>query len=99
MNKARTPSIESETAIAANTQYTLTLRPNTEQFSIYTNHATAVIRVAFESGKVATPTEPYITIPSGREYSPPIPVKILDDTTVYVASDTAGAVVNLHYWS
>ena len=52
------------------------------------------IRFSFETGKVATPTAPYMTLKAGQWYyfegSP---------ATLYLASATAGTVVEIIQWS
>lgn len=95
---AKSPALETTTATSADTEYSMTLRKGTNQFSIFTNHASAVLRIAYVSGAVATPTEPYINVPSGREYFV-TDISLTEDITIYIASDTASTVVNLHYWS
>ena len=62
-----TPSLISVTATAADTEYSLTVPAGTTQVSLFTNHASAAIRLAYETGKVAGPTEPYVNIASDKE--------------------------------
>jgi len=51
------------------------------------------IRYAWEAGKVATPTDPYATVPSGLEYRSD--KKNLTGKTLYLASSEAGVVVEI----
>lgn len=95
---SQSPSLNSVTCTSADTEYPGSILRGAKQVAVRTNHETAVIRLAFESGNVATPSEPYINIPSGSEYF----VTDISTTSVqtwYFASDTAGAVVTIEVWS
>jgi len=54
------------------------------------------VRYGWESGVVATPTEPYCTLPSGHDYASD--KNDLTGKTLYIASSTAGVVVELEVW-
>lgn len=57
------------------------------------------IRFAFVTGKVATPTAPYMTLKSGDRYQS-LPIKQADSpSTLYLASTTAGAIVEIVAWT
>jgi len=80
----------------ANTEYSQTLPAGIEKFTIHCREGTE-FRLAFEPGKVATPTEPYYTIPANTCYwedhiKPP-------SLTVYVACSQAGKTVEIITWS
>lgn len=88
-----TPSNYAVTCTNANQEYSQALPAGTRKVRI--NARTAVdIRIAWVTGKVATPTDPYMTIKSGTVFT-------LDDVywsgakTVYLASGTAGTVVEI----
>jgi hypothetical protein len=49
------------------TEYSQALPSITKKFMIHTRDGTA-FRVAFETGKVATPTEPYFSVPANQAY-------------------------------
>ncbi|MBA7700768.1 hypothetical protein ES703_109492 [subsurface metagenome] len=61
VNKATTPVIYNVTMTDADTEYSQVLPANTKKYTIQTRDGTA-FRMAFVTGKVATPTEPYLTI-------------------------------------
>ena len=87
-----TPTLYNVTLTNADTEYSQALASCK---GIEFQARTAVdIRFAFVTGKVATPTAPYMTLKSGQWYyfdgSP---------TTLYLASATAGTVVEIILWS
>jgi hypothetical protein len=87
-----TPTLYNATLTLANTEYSQALAACK---GIEFQARTAVdIRFAFVTGKVATPTAPYMTLKAGQWY-------IFDGspTTLYLASATAGTVVEIIVWS
>ena len=80
------------TLTSADTEYSQTIPSNTKQLTFQCRDYNA-IRFAFTSGKVAGPKEPYFTLESGQTFT----LSHLDLTskTIYFASSTAGAVVEL----
>ena len=92
VKKSVTPTLYNVTLTNADTEYSQALASCK---GIEFQARTAVdIRFAFVTGKVATPTAPYMTLKSGQWYyfdgSP---------TTLYLASATAGTVVEIILWS
>ena len=92
-----TPNVLNQTLTNANQEYEQSLTGGTRAFSVQCQTA-AVIRIAFVTGKVATPTAPYATIKAGTAYS-------IDDLsgksgviTLYLASPTAGVVAEIIEW-
>lgn len=55
------------TMTLANTEYSQVLPANTKKFMIHTRDGTE-FRLAFETGRVAVPTEPYFTVPDFEAY-------------------------------
>lgn len=94
---ARFPSMQSVTLTNANTQYSLVLPRGTKRYELFTNHASGAFRFAYETGKVAGPTEPYYNVPNGFVFNVD-GLDFTDPVTIYLASDTAGLIVNVHYW-
>lgn len=92
------PAWSSVTCTDADTEYELTIPKGTKQFSISTNHASAIIRVSTVTGQVATPTGLYYAIPNGKEYHV-ADLELTADVVFYVASDVATAIAIAHYWS
>jgi len=91
-----TPAIYNVTLTLADTQYSQAIPDGTHKV-IFRCRSAAVVRYAWETGKVATPTAPYQTLPAGAEYG--IDGMTLIGKTLYLASSTAGVVVELEVWS
>ena len=102
-SEALIPEIFNLTLTTANTEYEQTLSKGTKFFEVQCRTAFDM-RVAFETGKVATPTAPYATIKSGTVYKAPQKVgwswtSTTDpDATVYLASGQAGVVAEIIAW-
>ena len=80
----------------ADTEYSQALPAGTKAFAFRCRSAVDV-RFAFETGKVATPTDPYRTLPSGQEYYKE--AVNLTGKILYLASSTAGVVVEIEAWT
>ncbi|MBS7627148.1 hypothetical protein KEJ51_09005 [Candidatus Bathyarchaeota archaeon] len=94
--KSTTPAIYNVTMTNANTEYSQALPSNCKKFLIHTRDGTS-FRLAFTSGKVAGPTEPYFTVPSGQAYYE----DFIEPTslTLYFACESAGKIVEIISWS
>ena len=101
--KAKTDNIVISTQVSkyavamtsANTEYSQPLT-NVKKFRIHTRDYTA-FRLAYETGKVATPTDPYETITDGCEkYEGDLNIPSL---TLYFASSVAGKTAEIEVWS
>lgn len=99
--KARFPVIINETMTLADTEYDTTLPNNCQGFIIHTRDESS-FRLAFETGRVATPTAPYFTVPTNK----PFGVGDLSlytyggaNLTLYYASSAAGKVIEIIYWT
>ena len=79
-----------------NTEYSQALPATTRGFSIHTRDGTA-FRFAYVTGKVATPTDPYESVPQGAEKTVTgiRPLAL----TLYFACASAGKIVELEAWS
>jgi len=96
VQRATTVAIYNVTMTLANTEYSQALPANCKKFLIHTRDGTA-FRIAFVTGKVATPTEPYFTIPANASYNEDgIQPATL---TIYFACVSAGKVVEIIAWS
>lgn len=84
------------TLTSADTQYSQALPANTRRLCFRCRSGVA-IRYAWGAGKVATPTAPYQTLQAGADYA--IDGVLLASGTLYFASGTAGAVVEMEAWS
>jgi hypothetical protein len=93
MNKSpESPTCFNVTLTNADTEYSQTL---TDCKMVEFQARTSVdIRFAFVTGKVATPTAPYMTLKAGQWY-----YYEGKPTTLYLASSTGGTVVEVLQWS
>ena len=89
-------TVYNKTLTSADTEYSQLLPSSTREirFRCRTNYD---VRFAFITGKVATPTAPYLTLPAGCEYRSD--ENDLTATTLYLASAEAGVVVELEVWT
>jgi len=94
---ATTPVQYITTLAVANTEYSQALPAGTKKFTVQCRDSTSVIRWATVTGKVATPTDPYGTLKADRGMSED--ALKLAAITLFLASATAGAVVEITAWS
>ena len=92
---ATTPVIYNVTMTLADTEYSQALPANTKKFLIHTRDGTT-FRIAFVTGKVATPTEPYFTIAANDAYYED---GIKATPTLYFGCASAGKIVEIIAWS
>ena len=94
------PSIFNVTLTAADTEYSQALPAGTKRFSISIRDGAAAnnFRVAYVTGKVATPTAPYLKYPCTAEYYEEDLI-FWDATTVYIAGSNAGDVAQIIAWT
>ena len=92
------PTLYTKTMTTLNTEYSQELPADTKFFAIKcrTNFD---VRIAFVTGKVATPTDPYNTIVAGSEYVSPDDISWHTAKTIYFACSTAAKVVEIETWS
>ena len=93
-----TPAVYNVTLTLADTEYSQALPANCRgfEFQCRTSHD---VRFAFVTGKVAGPTAPYMTLKAGDwYYSGPI-AQGDAPSTLYLASGTAGVVVEILGWT
>ena len=87
--------IEHKVLLVADTEYEYEIPNGTRKIEIQNSNAN-VLRYAWESGKVATPEEPYGTIKiNGTKYDDNIN---LYNKKIYFASSNAGDVVEIETW-
>lgn len=80
------------TLTSANTEYSQALPDGTRSLKFNCRTANAV-RYAFESGKVAAPTAPYLTLKRNGKYRSD--KNDLTSKTVYFAAGVAGLIVEM----
>jgi hypothetical protein len=91
-----TPTVYNLTLTLANTEYSQALPANTREFR-FRCRTLYDVRFSYETGKVATPTAPYLTLPMGSDYWSDW--CNLSTTTIYFASSTAGVVIEIECWA
>ena len=93
--QATTPVIYNVTMTNADTEYSQALPANTKRFTIQARDGTS-FRLAFETGKVAIPTEPYLSIGANSAYYED-GIKAMP--TLYFGCASAGKVAEIVAWS
>ena len=100
-SKPRNPTIYNVTMTLADTEYSQQLNQYTKKFLIHTRDE-SVFRLAFETGHVAAPAAPYLTVLANTRYYEDhidVYVAIADwDGTLYFASSAAGKVIEIVEW-
>ena len=92
-----TPATYNVTCTVADTEYSQALPANCRYFE-FQARTEATVRYAWATGKVAGPVAPYHTLKAGDcKYGPPIN-QGASPSTLYVASPTAGTVVEIEAW-
>jgi len=97
--RIKTPVIYNVACTSADTEYSQALPSNTKRFSLSVQLGSVAnnLRVAFATGKVATPTAPYFVIQESKEYYED--ETDLASVTLYFASSNAGSVVQIIAWT
>jgi hypothetical protein len=89
------PTLYNITLTVANTEYSQLLPSGTKEMR-FRCRTLYDVRFAWVTGKVATPTEPYLTLPAGCDYHSDL--KDISGKLIYFASSQAGVVVELSAW-
>jgi hypothetical protein len=92
----RIPKIYNVTLTNANTEYSQALNLGTKKFLVSERNGNP-FRLAFETGRVATPTEPYKTILSNQVYWED-EVNLVG-ITLYLAAPSGGRVIEIICWT
>jgi hypothetical protein len=96
--RTTTPTVYNVTLTNANTEYNQALPANCRGFEFQCRTENDV-RFAFVTGKVATPTAPWMTLKAG-DYYVSFPVnQQASPGTLYLASSTAGVICEIIAWS
>jgi len=93
---AQTPTVYNKTLTVVDTEYSQALPAGTKEIRFRCRTAFDV-RFAWVTGKVAAPTTPYLTLPSGRDYSSDN--NKLTGLTLYLASSEAGIIVEIEIFT
>jgi len=87
------PKIQVVTLTLADTEYTVDIPDRTSKIMVQAR-TNVIVRSAWETGKVATPTEPYMTIKANKTYYDS-DVKYSYGSKLYLATPTAGTEVEV----
>lgn len=90
-----TPTLYNITLTVADTEYSQLLPSSTRELR-FRCRTLYDVRFAWVTGKVATPTAPYLTLPAGSDYFSDD--RDLTGKTLYLASSEAGVVVEVSVW-
>ena len=92
-----TPTAYNVTLTVANTEYNQAMPANCRGFE-FQCRTEADVRYAFVTGRVAGPAAPWLTLKAGDYYfSPPIN-QAATPSTLYLATPTAGSIVEILAW-
>ncbi len=92
-----TPTIYNVTMTNIDTEYSQALPAGTKRFSAQIIETDQPFRIAYVTGKVATPTAPYYTNQKAKEYYED--TLLLAATTLYFACGDAGNIVQILAWT
>lgn len=93
------PTLYNVALTTQNTEYSQQLPADVRRIR-FQNRAAVDLRYAFETGKVATPTAPYMTLKSGQVYDQMIQRdQIIGQPTLYLAAGSASQTVEIETWS
>ena len=94
------PNIYNVTMVNADTEYSQVLPMQCLNFMVHTRDESE-FRLAFETGIVAVPGAPYLTVKAGsRYYEPEInnDYPLATRITLYFASDSDGKIIEIVTW-
>lgn len=91
---ATVPTVYNLTLTLASTEYSQELPANCARYDFQCRTAYDV-RYAWATGKVATPTAPYMTLKAGGTFTSEFVPQSLGGQTIYFASAQAGVVVEI----
>lgn len=94
--QADTPHIYNVTLTDADTEYSQALPNYTKKITIQERGGN-LFRLSFTKGKVAAPTEPYVTVGEDQPYWEDH--LYLTGVTVYLADPTGGRVIEIIAWT
>jgi len=91
----QTPTVVNITLAVVDTEYYYALPSSTREFR-FRCRTLFDTRYSFVTGKVATPTSPWLVLQAGSDYYSDN--NDLTDKTIYFATDEAGTIVELEIW-
>jgi len=97
VSEAGTATIYNVVMTLADTEYSQALPAGTKRFSLQMRENDTAFRIAYVTGKVAAPTEPYYTIVAAKEY---YEVNLnLAAVTIYFGCGSAGKNIEILAWT
>ena len=93
-----TPTVYNVTLTSADTEYSQAMVANCRRFE-FQCRTSADVRFAFVTGKVATPTAPYMTLKAGDSYDSGPNNQGASPSTLYLASADAGVIAEIVSWA
>lgn len=96
VSNAQTPTVDTLSMPAANTEYFYTLPTGTKQFSIKVRGPRTLLKVAFNSGDIALGT--YFTVNSGKSYNQKS-VNINSNLPIYFEAGKSNTTIEILYWT
>lgn len=97
MPRRTVPTIKLVDITDADSEYSYTFEDDVQKLLFHMRDSTA-LRYAFEPGKVATPTDPYMTLAANKDFDED-DLDIPSGTTVYFAAAAGSKKVELLYWT
>jgi hypothetical protein len=97
-SRTTTPTMYNVTLTNPDTEYSQAM-PTDCRLIEFQARTSAAIRFAFVTGKVATPTAPYMTLKAGDYYFTPVINQGASPSTLYLASSVAATVVEIIAWT
>lgn len=96
MSEVLTPTLLQVTLTNANTEYSVVIPDGCKHFTVSCS-TSAIFRLAFVTGKVATPTAPVFFVPAGIVYDSPQKMSFAGGT-LYLAGG-AGLIISVIAWT
>lgn len=90
------PTLYHVTVTNADTEYSQALPTNATAADVRLQDGTA-FRLAWVTGKVATPTAPYLTVPAGHKYSR-VGMSTRRAYTIYIAAPAGTKTAEIEVW-
>ena len=91
-------TIDILTMAAADTEYFYDFPKNVERFRVKLRDDTVALRIGAATGKVAMPTDPYLSIPAGILWEED-GLSLPESTKFYFATPTTSQVLEIMYWT
>lgn len=98
MSKLQKCTIDTLPMALADTEYDYEFPSNTERIRLKLRDDTVALRLGAAADKVATPTDPYMSIPAGVLWEED-GLSLPETTKFYFATPTTDQVLEIMYWT